>query len=290
MSDGVGGHPPSLPRVGRVPDGGVKAPEWLDLSSKGVLGRTMADVVEALEVAVGPEPTDLRALPRTEGSWRAAVERPRLPARVAWSPTLGYAQVDRAVLKVCERAVAVLPELGAEVSVVDTVFEEDPFPIWRVLTSACNHRTIGHLQGSAQWDKVAPLLQASVEAGGDLSARQLVEALDACHDLNRRLAVVLQGEPLLITPTCAGPPPRSGRQGEVDGTPVADWVQLTYPFNLTRSPAASVFAGLTDEGLPVGIQLIGPQHADLLVVAAAAALEQALGLELVAPGWEDDGV
>ena len=76
----------------------------------------------------------------------------------------------------------------------------------------------------------------------------------------------------------------------MDGTPVADWVQLTYPFNLTRSPAASVFAGLTDEGLPVGIQLIGPQHADLLVVAAAAALEQALGLELVAPGWEDDGV
>jgi aspartyl-tRNA(Asn)/glutamyl-tRNA(Gln) amidotransferase subunit A len=60
-------------------------------------------------------------------------------------------------------------------------------------------------------------------------------------------------------------------------------VRLTYPFNMTRSPAATVCAGLTDEGVPVGIQLIGPQHADLMVLRSAAALEAAIGFEELAP-------
>ena len=59
---------------------------------------------------------------------------------------------------------------------------------------------------------------------------------------------------LLVTPTCAAPPPpRSlGGQGLINGAPDANWVRFTYPFNMTRSPAATVCAGLTADGLPVG--------------------------------------
>ena len=53
----------------------------------------------------GPDPTDLRSLPRAEASWLAALEDPHVPVRVAWAPTLGYAEVDAEVLAVCERAV-----------------------------------------------------------------------------------------------------------------------------------------------------------------------------------------
>ena len=67
--------------------------------------------------------------------------------------------------------------------------------------------------------------------------------------------------------------------GELD----PNWVRFTYPFNMTRSPAASVCAGLTSGGLPVGIQLVGPQHADLVVIRSAAALEAAIGFDEVAP-------
>jgi aspartyl-tRNA(Asn)/glutamyl-tRNA(Gln) amidotransferase subunit A len=90
---------------------------------------------------------------------------------------------------------------------------------------------------------------------------------------------------LLLTPTCAGPPPaRSmGGQGLINGELDANWVRFTYPFNMTRSPAASVCAGLTSDGLPVGIQLVGPQHADLVVIRSAAALEAAIGFDEVAP-------
>jgi aspartyl-tRNA(Asn)/glutamyl-tRNA(Gln) amidotransferase subunit A len=54
---------------------------------------------------------------------------------------------------------------------------------------------------------------------------------------------------------------------------------MTYPFNMTRSPAASVCVGLQSDGLPVGLQLVGPQHGDLVVLRTAAALEAALDLE-----------
>lgn len=277
------------PSLGRVPAGGAAPPGWLDLSTRGVLGRTVADVVEALEVAVAPEASDLRSLPRPVGSWRAAIEDARPPLQVAWSPTLGYARVDRAVLAACEAAVGVLAELGAEVTTVDSVFDEDPFPAWQTITNACNARSVSHLRGREGWDQLTGPLREGAEAGARLAASELVAALDECHRLNLRLVGVFRRAGLLVTPTCAGLPPRSGQPGEIDGSVVPDWVQLTYPFNLTRSPAASVCVGFAEGGLPVGLQLVGPQHADLVVLAAAAALEEALGLDPVAPGWEPAG-
>jgi aspartyl-tRNA(Asn)/glutamyl-tRNA(Gln) amidotransferase subunit A len=83
---------------------------------------------------------------------------------------------------------------------------------------------------------------------------------------------------LLITPTVAAPAPVSGRPGEINGTEDLNWVRFTYPFNLTRSPAGTVCAGFTPSGLPVGLQLIGPQHGDLVVLRAMAAIEAALDL------------
>jgi aspartyl-tRNA(Asn)/glutamyl-tRNA(Gln) amidotransferase subunit A len=64
---------------------------------------------------------------------------------------------------------------------------------------------------------------------------------------------------------------------------VANWVSFTYPFNMTRSPAGSVCAGFTSSGLPVGLQVIGPQHGDLVVLRAMAALEAALDTGRVPP-------
>lgn len=88
---------------------------------------------------------------------------------------------------------------------------------------------------------------------------------------------------ILATPTCAGaPPPRSlDGAGLINGAQEANWVRFTYPFNMTRSPAATVCVGMTSLGLPVGLQLVGPQHADLVVLRTAAALEAAVGFDAV---------
>jgi aspartyl-tRNA(Asn)/glutamyl-tRNA(Gln) amidotransferase subunit A len=111
----------------------------------------------------------------------------------------------------------------------------------------------------------------------------MVKAEDACHLLNLRLVQLFHEVRLLVTPTVAAPAPLSGEPGIINGTPDLNWVRFTYPFNLTRSPAATVCAGFTESGMPVGLQLVGPQHGDLVVSRAAAALEQGLELDPVAP-------
>jgi aspartyl-tRNA(Asn)/glutamyl-tRNA(Gln) amidotransferase subunit A len=68
----------------------------------------------------------------------------------------------------------------------------------------------------------------------------------------------------------------------VNGETTVNWIQFTYPFNMTRSPAATVPVGFSSGGLPIGLQLIGPQHGDLVVLRAAAALEAAMDLDTLA--------
>ncbi len=272
---GLSGMKPSL---GRVPGGGASPPDWQNLSTKGVMARRLVDVVAALDLTVGPDPTDLRSLPRPEASWIATLEDPKPPRRVAWSPTLGYAEVDAEVLAICERAVETMASLGTEVVEVDSVFPADPVGEWLTLSGVYNLRTLDEIRGTPAWERVDPLLAATIESATAVSALDVVRADDACHMLNLRLVELFHDVRLLITPTVAAlPPPRSlGGQGIVNGMPDYNWVKFTYPFNMTRSPAATVCAGLSSSGLPVGVQLVGPQHADLVVLRSAAALEEAL--------------
>ncbi|HEX6476255.1 MAG TPA: amidase family protein [Acidimicrobiales bacterium] len=271
------------PSLGRVPTGGGHAPDWHHLSTRGLLARTVDDLVQALDIVIGPDPTDLRSLSMPEASWTAALENAHLPFAVAWSPTLGYAPLDDEVRAVCERAVRSMEELGAKVVDVDEVFPEDPIEPWLTLTSAYNLRTLEHLIGTEVWDQVDPALAATVDWARGLSALDMVKAEDACHVLNLRLVQLFHEVRLLVTPTVAAPPPLLGEPGMINGTPDLNWVRFTYPFNLTRSPAATVCAGFTGSGMPVGLQLVGPQHGDLVVSRAAAALEHGLGLDPVAP-------
>jgi Asp-tRNA(Asn)/Glu-tRNA(Gln) amidotransferase A subunit family amidase len=271
---GLSGMKPSL---GRVPGGGTQAPGWLDLSTNGPMARRIADVVTALDVAVGPDPSDLRALPRPEASWLRAMEDPHAPVRVAWSPTLGYADVDAEVLAHCERAVGVLESLGAEVTVIDKVFDEDPVSDFLTLMGVCQLRTMRPLMGHAGWADTDPILRAIIGAAESTTAEQLVQIFDRFHAMNLRLVELFHTVRILVTPTCAGLPPLAGEAlSLINGVENPNWVQFTYPFNMTRSPAATVCTGLSASGLPVGLQLIGPQHGDLVVLRSAAALEAAL--------------
>jgi len=279
---GLSGVKPSL---GRVPSGGTHAPDWQHLSTKGPMARRMVDLVAALDVVVGPDATDLRSLPKPEASWPAALVDARPPAKVAWSPTLGYAEVDEEVLALCRRAVDVLADLGTEVVEVETVFEEDPVDPWLTLSGAYNLRTHAALLGTPEWELVDPVLRMIIDGAAATGALDIVRAEDACHDLNLALVDLFHDVRLLVTPTMAAVPPlRSlGGAGMINGKAEYNWVQMTYAFNMTRSPAATVCVGLSSTGLPVGLQLVGPQHADLVVIRAAAALEAALGFDAVAP-------
>ncbi len=279
---GLSGMKPSL---GRVPSGGRSAPDWHELSTKGPIARRISDVAAALSVVVGPDPTDLRSLPRPEASWTDALEDARPPQRVAWSPTLGYAEVDKEVLSICQRAVELMSSLGAEIVEVDTVFDQDPVDEWLTLSGVYNARTYADVRTTPAYELSDPVLRMIIDQAQSTSAIELVEAEDLSYALNYRLFDLFRDVRLLLTPTTAAAAPVRSLDGAglINGAEDINWVKFTYPFNMTRSPAATVCAGLTGTGIPVGLQLIGPQHGDLVVLRSAAALEQAIGFDTSPP-------
>jgi Asp-tRNA(Asn)/Glu-tRNA(Gln) amidotransferase A subunit family amidase len=202
---------------------------------------------------------------------------------VAWSPTLGYAPVDAEVRAVCEQAVGVMTDVGARVVEIDTVFSEDPIWTWLTITNASLARSIEEFRETPLWSRIDPGLRGCADAGLNVTGADLVKALDECHRLNLRLVELFRDVRLLVTPTVATLAPECGQPGLINGEPDLGWVRFTYPFNLTRSPAGTVCAGFSQSGLPIGLQLVGPQHGDLVVLRAMAALEEALGLDPVAP-------
>jgi aspartyl-tRNA(Asn)/glutamyl-tRNA(Gln) amidotransferase subunit A len=278
---GLSGLKPSL---GRVPMGGPVPPSWSDLSTRGPMARTIRDVALALDVSIGPDPTDQRSLPMPDSSWSRSLEDVSPPRKIGWSPTLGYAQVDSEVRAICEAAMARLAELGTEIVLVDPVFDADPAPAWARLAMTSSLRGVDHLRGTPDWDRLDPEHVAMMDAfGAPTTGLELLAAVDDCHRLNLRLVELFHQVPLVCTPTVGGQTGPVGGQGSIDGAATPFWVSFTYPFNMTRSPAGTVCAGFTADGMPVGLQVVGPQHADVAVLRGLAALEDALALDPVAP-------
>ncbi|QYG93590.1 amidase [Iamia sp. SCSIO 61187] len=278
---GLTGFKPSL---GRVPVGGPSPPSWADLSAKGPMTRRASDAAAVLDAVVGPDPSDLRSLPRPRAAWRPQLDEPHPPLRVAWSPTLGYAPVDAEVAAVCAAAVERLSGTGCEVVEVPSVFPEDPVGDWLVLTSVSHLRTFGDLRGTPEWELLDRSVRYGIELAADrTTALDVVVAQDTCHQLNQTLTTLLHDVSFLLTPTVAALVPEPDGMGTIDGVHDPNWVRFTYPFNLTRSPAGTVPIGRTADGVPVGLQVIGPQHADAAVLRVLAYLEGAIGVDDVAP-------
>lgn len=277
---GISGMKASL---GRVPSGGPNPPGWGDLSTKGPMARTIRDITLALDAVVGPEATDLRALPMPDASWTRSLNELHSPRKIGWAPTLGYARVDREVAAICQAAVDRLAAAGSEVVMVDPVFDADPAMQWIALAMAGDERALGHLRGTDDWDRVDPGHVALMDMFGRISGADLLGAFDACHTANVRLVELFHQVPLLLTPTVAGQPGPAGGNGTIDGAETPTWVAFTYPFNMTRSPAGTVCVGFTADGMPVGLQVVGPQHADVVVLRALALIEDLLALDPVAP-------
>jgi Asp-tRNA(Asn)/Glu-tRNA(Gln) amidotransferase A subunit family amidase len=254
------GLPGFKPSLGRVPDGGPHPVDWPLVTTRGVVTRTVADLLATLDVIVGPEPTDLRSLPAPHEPFSTSVARTPLPRRIAWSPQLGYAWTEPSILAACTAAVERLAAEGVEVVEVDRVFESEPYDAWGPLIAAYVQRSVGELDRSLLTDEV----RQGIEDADRLTARDLLAAEDTCHRLNLELVRVFETCDLLLTPTLHRDPPRFGE--------AVSWIRATGVFNLTRSPAGTVPVGLSDAGLPIGLQIVGPQHDDVGVLALMAHL------------------
>jgi len=268
---------------GRVPNGGPNPPGSGFLTVKGPMTRLIADTAADLDVCVGPHPTDAFSLPRSGSPWHEAASTPRLPSRVVWSPTMGFARVDREIAEICAASVAAIERAGVEVVLMDDLWAEDPVEAWYVTWSTLRARAQGDLIGTPDGEHIDPTLRTQIEHGLTTSGVDVIRAVDAIHERNLELDRAFEQAPVLLTPMCSGQTPRVGRDGTIDGTEDPSWVSFSYGFNLTRNPAGTVRCGFTDDGMPVGLQVVGRQLADVAVIQTIAAFEEVFGTEPVAP-------
>ena len=139
---------------------------------------------------------------------------------------------------------------------MDSVFDADPVDDFLTFTAAATLRTLRPYLGHPRWEEVHPVLRHFVNLAQETTAEQILQIFDHFHLMNLRLVELFRTSRILVTPTCAGVAPFADEmESTVNGERTANWIQFTYPFNMTKSPAATVRAGTSSEGLPIGIQL-----------------------------------
>jgi aspartyl-tRNA(Asn)/glutamyl-tRNA(Gln) amidotransferase subunit A len=263
---GVFAHKPTYGRVPHFP-----ASPFGTLAHVGPITWSVEDGELLLEVISGPDSRDWSALP--PAAPQAPVDVRDL--RIAFSPTLGFASVDPEVAAVVEKAVAVFADLGARVEMVDPGFA-DPVEAFHVLWFAGAAKSVEALT-ARQRAGLDPGLLEICEQGERHSALDYLTATACRMELGRLMGRFHEDHDLLLTPALPIPAFEAGREvpaGSADPR-WTSWTPFTYPFNMTQQPAASVPCGFTSAGLPVGLQVVGPRHADARVLAACRAFERA---------------
>ena len=245
------------------------------LSHAGPMTRTVRDAALMLQVMAGPDDRDPLSFPLTGQDLTASLGSGVRGLRVAWSPTLGYAVVDPRVRSLTEAAAKCFEGMGCSLDEVDRVFD-DPDPVWSPLFYGGIAARLHDLLG--EWrDRMDPGLVQVVEEGSRMGAVQLGKASFARAAFSEQVRKFFTRYDLLLTPTLAVPPFAAGMEwppAHRDGSRLA-WVAFTYPFNLTGQPAATVPCGFTQDGLPIGLQIVGRRLADAIVLRAASAFEVA---------------
>jgi aspartyl-tRNA(Asn)/glutamyl-tRNA(Gln) amidotransferase subunit A len=242
----------------------------------GPMARTVADCALMLNVLSQPDARDWTALPYAGIDWTEGLDAGAKGLRIAYSPRLGYVQhVDAEVEARVADAAKVLAGMGAEVDQVDPGFADCREIFWV-------HWTAGayNLLRNMPKEKFAlldPGLQQACASGSKHTLAQYLDAVNARGALGEHMKRFHQKYDLLLTPATAIPAFAAGvvaperPVGEQDWT---WWTPFSFPFNLTQQPAMSVPCGFTKDGLPIGLQLVGPMQREDLVLRAAHAYQQ----------------
>jgi aspartyl-tRNA(Asn)/glutamyl-tRNA(Gln) amidotransferase subunit A len=271
--------------LGAIPN--LQAPDLFGANSYvGPMGRDVADTRLMFEVLVGPDRRDpygqVEALPRRA---LGETERPRIGFLLRCGNVLDP-EVEASVLAAMKQAEA----LGMIVEPIelDLVSLEPHFLV--LLRSLLLARLGGHVARSPE--KLDPTLIATIEAGRAYSAADLCEAQFARTSCFSQIQEILARFDLIASPTLSAPALPVGLDplGRVEiagrdaGTIRGAWYPYTFPFNLTGHPALSMPCGLSEGGLPIGLQLVGRWHEDGYLLDVAARLEAALGFAARPPG------
>jgi len=236
---------------------------------------SVTDAALMMNVLARPDARDWTSLPPTDTDHTAGLDDGIAGLRVAFSPTLGYVEgVHPEVAAAVAAAAADLAEAGAIVEEVDPGFS-DPLEITTGLWFSGSW-TIWSTLSDEQQEVADPDFAAQAELGSALSNLEVQRLVLRRGELGSTMRQLMTRFDLLVTPTVAVPAFEAKPAGHTSMSPesMLGWTPFSYPFNLTQQPACTIPCGLTGDGLPIGLQLVGPMFADALVLRAARAYER----------------
>ena len=259
-------------QFGRVPVYPVAATPTL--AHVGPIARTVRDAALLLSVISGHDRRDPFAIAGVVPDFLGACDQPVQGMRIAWSRTLGYANPDPEVAELAERAAKVFVDLGCEVVEVEKVLDEDPVDLW-VSEFYAGVGVRLKKQLTEQRELLDPAVADVLKDALRQTSEEYYTKVFRRYELREKMRVFFEPFDLLLTPAlpCAAfdvglntPPQHADRS-------IVSWVYYTYPFNLTGQPAASIPAGFTRSGLPVGLQMVAKINHETDIFRAAAAYE-----------------
>ena len=265
------------PTYGRVPNVAGPFSSHTPFFHNGPLANTVGDAALLYQTMAGGEP----AFPFSiagQDDVTSTLEQRVSGLRIGYSRDLGYFPVSTDVVSACTKAARIFEELGCRVEEASIRLEQDLednfFVLWCSKLATMYSDLDRH-----DLLKFEPVVQDLIERGTKISAVTFGKANLAREVIWRELSSAFERYDLLLCPTTAisAFPIGDGPPTHIEGKPVNSllgWF-LTYPFNMTGNPVASIPCGVDPHGLPIGMQLVGKRFDDALVLRACRAFEEA---------------
>jgi amidase len=273
------------PTPGRVASGPDEV-KFDTLAVNGPMARTVEDIGLMLDAMAGWHIEDPLSLEAPSASFREAARRRQAPARIAFSPDLRITPVDRRTRAICEAAASRFAEAGCIVEEACPDFSGVPeaFQTLRALGYVAGMRELYETRRS----QLKPDLIWNIERGRALDTEAIATALLRRGRLYAEIAAFFGTYDLLLAPAACTPPLDVKQRWvrEVDGQTFenyVDWLRIASVVTMTSCPSLALPAGFTDDGRPVGLQLIGKPRGEAALLSAAAVLEDLLELTKMTP-------
>ncbi|HKI98800.1 MAG TPA: amidase [bacterium] len=251
---------------------------WWTISVQGPMARTVRDTALMLSAIAGPDPRSPIALPEPGAAFRQPLERDFHGVRIAWTPDLGGLPVDKRVMRVLEGVRPAFEGLGCTLAEACPDFS-DADEIFQVLRAWRFESRYGDMLAEHR-HQIKDTVVWNTELGQKLTGPQVARAELKRTALYQRVREFMETHEFLVCTTNQVPafdvkqPYVTEIEGEELETYI-DWMKACWYITVTGHPCISVPAGFTEDGLPVGIQIVGRHQDDFGVLQLAHAFEQA---------------
>lgn len=260
------------PTYGRISRRGVLAASW-SIDHPGPIARSVADAAALLGAMAGHDPADPSSSRRSVDDYAAAARGPARPRLVVLEDFVERAQPDArtrfeaSLARLTRAGVVMTRQRAGAAELIGT------HAVLMQAESAAVHRRI-HAEHANLY---GPRIRAFVEAGSTIPAIDYLDAQRMRRRLRRQVGALFADGECLVLPTVVGPAPAPDTTGDSS---------FQAPFSLLGLPSITVPAGLSQEALPLGLQLVAPAFAEAALVQAAAWVESQLEAAPAPPGYD----